>query len=209
MGVAIEGLPFEAPNDKVADLLRRAHGIIWTTNEHRYTAAAAFLLEAEERSPENHPIRIICLQKLAKIARLEYKYDLALKRLSTAFTLALEVLSVGHPRTLRLLEKMVRVCDTRRCWGTDGHLVMECRREPLVPMVDAIYDVVIARAQQAQLPGLVALLQGDKFYAIDHRIKAGHHYSEANRQLASDDLNRPRLRERLRDCFDDESSGGC
>lgn len=192
------GLPLPAPSDAVAKLITDAHVIVWQQDDARYSLAASLLQRAMAQSPEQHPVRIICLQRLAKIARMEFQYGRAINRLTQALKLALAVLPVGHPRTLRLLEKMVQAADVQRCWGL-GELIPAYRREPLRPMAEVVYAGMIRSAEEDQLPGLAALLRGDMFYSIKHHRDAYGAYSEAGRLLPADDLNRPRLRVRLRD----------
>lgn len=203
------GAGIVAPSDEIVRSLTEAHCIIWSQDDRQYGRAASILIRIMREAPVNHPIRVYCLKKLAKIARMEGDYALANRRLDSALRIARQQLGSGHPQTLRLLEKKAKVCEVAQAWYPKGHakqggLIPAHERKPLAPMVEAVYAEAIAAADLPDRPGLVELLQADMNFAMERYEEARRLYrlAETKLTLTMRELNIEHARQRARDCSD-------
>jgi tetratricopeptide (TPR) repeat protein len=184
--------PIEAPNAEIQRLIGEADAILVFANEDRYHEATAKLETALTQAPIDHPIRVLCLKRLAKIARVQGSYNLARRRLTLALGTAVQLFGLGHAHTLRLVEKMALVVKA------EAHAT---ERKKFIPAaVDKLYAGPIANAEALGLAAAAALLKGDCAYLLERWEQACEYYNEAFGLLRSDldDSNWPRLRMRLK-----------
>jgi hypothetical protein len=188
--------PIDTPNPTVGRLLQQGQEIIWNQDDRSFKQATFLLTKAMDHSPAGHPIRVICLKALAKIAREEHNWNLARQRLGIALRIAEQQLGLGHPQTLRVLEKMAKVCTYEQNIKPDGSMrPLQERTDPSTAVAE-VYAAPIARAKQLNLPGAVAVMEGDGHFVLRNFHEAYRSYLDAERLLQSDDPCRKSLKEK-------------
>lgn len=206
--VSMYGRGIPAAPAEVSRLLTEAHIIIWQDDEPRFGWAANRLREAVRLINADHRIpqvlKLVCLKKLAKIARIEGNYLLANQRLDEALKIAVVYCGQGHVQTLRLLEKKAKVCDTAYAWrpAPDRSLIpaSERKHDELVAAVEAVYAQPLHDADLPAHPGTVALMRADLNFALERYEAALKFYDQALKELRADDSNRERIKERRQKC---------
>jgi len=186
----------KAPTAALDRLLASAHEIIDSLDTQEFARAAAMLLEVSKQSPVDHPIQVIGLKWLAKIARCEGNYVLARKRLEQALEIALRVFRAEDAQTMRLYEKLSLVTRCEICrFGQPGL----SQDEKIRAAVQTLYSTPIKTAEADGQTVTALLLKGDCAFFLEQWALACEHYQEAKRLLQNDptNSNSSRLPERI------------